>query len=82
LQEPLLAAIEILNHAAVDAASVLVDQLQDNRNKLAAANSVLDRVGVSVKTKHEVSGKDGGPLVIKLVWDDESTGDDSSPETA
>lgn len=47
LQEPITAARSILERAAVDAAQVLVDSLTMKGRQLVAANSVLDRVGVT-----------------------------------
>lgn len=63
-----LALIE-LERAAPEAARTIVDLsvygLPGHTTRLAAAKDVLDRIGVKPTDKVEISGKDGGPLVVK-----------------
>lgn len=63
LQEPVGAALTVMEKAAIDAASVLVSELE-RKDKLRAADSILDRVGLRGSQKHEVAGKDGGAIII------------------
>jgi len=63
LREPVETALKILQEAAIDAANVLVDEL-GHKNKLRAADSILDRIGLRGVQKQEISGPGGGPLVI------------------
>jgi hypothetical protein len=56
--------------------AALIDQLRG------ALDDLAKETGGRAQ-KHEVSGADGGPLTIKLIWDDDDTTDDGySPETA
>lgn len=63
LREPVSAALTVLQKAAIDAASVLVDELK-HKNKLRAADSILDRIGLRGPEKHEIAGKDGGAIAL------------------
>ena len=67
LRTPVLAALEILEDAAVDAADVLVDELT-KKSKLAAANSILDRIGLkgTQRVEHTGEGEDG-EILVKVV---------------
>lgn len=52
----------------------LVDT-EDERVALAAAKDVLDRNDYTGKTKHEISGPDGGPIVERIEIDWSGEGD-------
>lgn len=56
LREPVSAALTVLQEAAISAASVLVDALTD-KDKLRAADSILDRVGLRGPQEHRHSGE-------------------------
>jgi len=66
LREPVEAALTVLQKAAIDAASVLVSELE-RKDKLRAADSILDRVGLRGSQKHEIAGKDGSQLTIRVL---------------
>lgn len=66
LREPVKAALTILQEAAVDAASVLVDELE-RKDKLRAADSILDRIGLRGSQKHELTGKGGDAMTIRVI---------------
>jgi hypothetical protein len=55
LREPVSAALTVLQEAAIEAAHVLVDSLR-RKDKIRAADSILDRVGLRGPQEHKHSG--------------------------
>jgi hypothetical protein len=60
---------ELLDGAAPLAAQVLIDIMADltHQQRLAAANSVLNKTGFHDKSGVELAGPDGGPLQIQQI---------------
>jgi hypothetical protein len=75
-KEKRIQAEMILLQAIPDAADVLVSGLKSrNENiKQNAANDILDRVMGKPTQKQEVTGANGGPVTLKVVYDDKPTG--------
>ena len=61
LQTPVAAILEILQQHGMEAAQVLADELK-HKNRLAAANSILDRI--LGRAAQPITGEGGGPLTV------------------
>lgn len=54
-----------LGELALKAVAALEDALGVGSSRVAAANSILDRIGLPATQKREISGPDGGPIAVK-----------------
>ena len=61
LQAPIAAVLEILQQHGIEAGQVLADELK-HKNRLAAANSILDRI--LGRAAQPITGEGGGPLTV------------------
>lgn len=68
LASPTEAVMAILHDAAIEAARVKVEGLKSRSEsvKQGAATEILDRNIGKPKQSHEITGKDGEPLLVKL----------------